>query len=80
MRENPSHPCSSVFHSSFHPSAASARNARTRSSAGLSNTCAGGPDSITCPPAMTAALYLLMSYPLSLIARRLEKRFPKVVV
>jgi polar amino acid transport system substrate-binding protein len=29
---------------------------------------------------MTAILYLLMSYPLSLIARRLEKRFPRVVV
>jgi hypothetical protein len=29
---------------------------------------------------MTALLYLLMSYPLSLVARRLEKRFPKVVV
>jgi polar amino acid transport system substrate-binding protein len=28
---------------------------------------------------MTALLYLLMSYPLSLVARRLEKRFPKVV-
>ena len=27
---------------------------------------------------MTAFLYLLMSYPLSLVARRLEKRFPKV--
>jgi polar amino acid transport system substrate-binding protein len=29
---------------------------------------------------MTGLLYLLMSYPLSLVARRLEKRFPKVVV
>jgi polar amino acid transport system substrate-binding protein len=29
---------------------------------------------------MTALLYLLMSYPLSLVSRRLEKRFPKVVV
>jgi polar amino acid transport system substrate-binding protein len=29
---------------------------------------------------MTAVLYLLMSYPLSLVARRLEQRFPKVVV
>jgi polar amino acid transport system substrate-binding protein len=29
---------------------------------------------------MTALLYLLMSYPLSLVARRLEKRFPRVVV
>jgi polar amino acid transport system substrate-binding protein len=28
---------------------------------------------------MTALLYLLMSYPLSLVARRLERRFPKVV-
>jgi polar amino acid transport system substrate-binding protein len=28
--------------------------------------------------AITAALYLLMSYPLSLLARRLEKRFAKV--
>jgi polar amino acid transport system substrate-binding protein len=28
---------------------------------------------------MTALLYLLMSYPLSLVARRLEQRFPKVV-
>ena len=28
---------------------------------------------------LTALLYLLMSYPLSLVARRLEKRFPKVV-
>lgn len=27
----------------------------------------------------TAVLYLLMSYPLSLVARRLERRFPKVV-
>ncbi len=29
---------------------------------------------------MTGLLYLLMSYPLSLVARRLEKRFPKVIV
>jgi polar amino acid transport system substrate-binding protein len=29
---------------------------------------------------MTAILYLLMSYPLSLVARRLEKSFPRVVV
>jgi polar amino acid transport system substrate-binding protein len=29
---------------------------------------------------MTGLLYLLMSYPLSLVARRLEKRFAKVVV
>ena len=29
---------------------------------------------------MTAILYLLMSYPLSLLARRLERRFPRVVV
>jgi polar amino acid transport system substrate-binding protein len=29
---------------------------------------------------MTAALYLLMSYPLSLVARRLERRFKRVVV
>ena len=29
---------------------------------------------------MTALLYLLMSYPLSMLSRRLEKRFPKVVV
>ncbi len=28
---------------------------------------------------LTAVLYLLMSYPLSLVARRLEQRFPKVV-
>lgn len=28
---------------------------------------------------LTAILYLLMSYPLSLVARRLERRFPKVV-
>src|SRR5262249_35027175 len=28
---------------------------------------------------MTAVLYLLMSYPLSLVARRLEQRFPKGV-
>jgi polar amino acid transport system substrate-binding protein len=28
---------------------------------------------------MTATLYLLMSYPLSLVARRLEQRFPKVM-
>ena len=28
---------------------------------------------------MTAVLYLLMSYPLSLLARRLEQRFPRVV-
>jgi polar amino acid transport system substrate-binding protein len=28
---------------------------------------------------LTALLYLLMSYPLSLVARRLERRFPKVV-
>jgi polar amino acid transport system substrate-binding protein len=28
---------------------------------------------------MTAVLYLLMSYPLSLVARRLERRFPKVI-
>jgi polar amino acid transport system substrate-binding protein len=28
---------------------------------------------------MTAALYLLMSYPLSLLARRLEKKYPRVV-
>jgi polar amino acid transport system substrate-binding protein len=29
---------------------------------------------------MTALLYLLMSYPLSIVARRLEKRFPRIVV
>jgi polar amino acid transport system substrate-binding protein len=29
---------------------------------------------------LTALLYLLMSYPLSLVARRLERRFPKVAV
>jgi polar amino acid transport system substrate-binding protein len=29
---------------------------------------------------LTALLYLLMSYPLSLLARRLEQRFPRVVV
>ena len=29
---------------------------------------------------MTAVLYLLMSYPLSLVARRLEKTVPHVVV
>jgi polar amino acid transport system substrate-binding protein len=29
---------------------------------------------------MTALLYLLMSYPLSLVARRLERRFPRVAV
>jgi polar amino acid transport system substrate-binding protein len=29
---------------------------------------------------MTAFLYLLMSYPLSIVARRLEKRFPRMVV
>jgi polar amino acid transport system substrate-binding protein len=29
---------------------------------------------------MAAILYLLMSYPLSLLARRLEKRFPRVVI
>jgi polar amino acid transport system substrate-binding protein len=29
---------------------------------------------------LTALLYLLMSYPLSLLARRLERRSPKVVV
>jgi polar amino acid transport system substrate-binding protein len=29
---------------------------------------------------MTALLYLLMSYPLSLLSRRLERRFPRVVV
>lgn len=29
---------------------------------------------------MTALLYLLMSYPLALVARRLERRFPKVMV
>jgi polar amino acid transport system substrate-binding protein len=29
---------------------------------------------------MTALLYLLMSYPLSLLARRLERRFPRVVL
>lgn len=29
---------------------------------------------------MTASLYMLMSYPLSLVARRLEQRFPRVVV
>jgi polar amino acid transport system substrate-binding protein len=28
---------------------------------------------------LTALLYLLMSYPLSMVARRLERRFPKVV-
>jgi polar amino acid transport system substrate-binding protein len=38
------------------------------------------PDHILRLAAMTALLYLLMSYPLSLAARRLEKRFPKVVV
>jgi polar amino acid transport system substrate-binding protein len=30
--------------------------------------------------AVTAGLYLLMSYPLSLLARRLERRFPRLVV
>jgi hypothetical protein len=29
---------------------------------------------------LTALLYLLMSYPLALLARRLEQRFPRVVV
>ena len=29
---------------------------------------------------MTSVLYLLMSYPLSLVARRLERRFPRVAV
>jgi polar amino acid transport system substrate-binding protein len=29
---------------------------------------------------MTAILYLLMSYPLSLLARRLERRYPRVIV
>jgi polar amino acid transport system substrate-binding protein len=29
---------------------------------------------------MTAFLYLLMSYPLSIVARRLEKRYPRAVV
>jgi polar amino acid transport system substrate-binding protein len=29
---------------------------------------------------LTALLYLLMSYPLSLLARRLERRFPRVAV
>jgi ABC-type amino acid transport system permease subunit len=29
---------------------------------------------------IAALLYLLMSVPLSLLARRLERRFPKVVV
>jgi polar amino acid transport system substrate-binding protein len=38
------------------------------------------PDHILRLAALTAALYLLMSYPLSLVARRLEKRLPKVVV
>jgi polar amino acid transport system substrate-binding protein len=38
------------------------------------------PGEILYLAAMTALLYLLMSYPLSLVARRLEKRFPKVVV
>lgn len=38
------------------------------------------PDHILRLAALTAILYLLMSYPLSLVARRLEKRFPKVVV
>jgi polar amino acid transport system substrate-binding protein len=38
------------------------------------------PSQVLYLAALTALLYLLMSYPLSLIARRLEKRFPKVVV
>jgi polar amino acid transport system substrate-binding protein len=38
------------------------------------------PDHILRLAALTAVLYLLMSYPLSLVARRLERRFPKVVV
>jgi polar amino acid transport system substrate-binding protein len=29
---------------------------------------------------LTAILYLLMSYPLSMLARRLEKQFPRVIV
>jgi polar amino acid transport system substrate-binding protein len=38
------------------------------------------PSQVLYLAAMTALLYLLMSYPLSLVARRLEKRFPKVIV
>jgi polar amino acid transport system substrate-binding protein len=38
------------------------------------------PDHILRLAALTAALYLMMSYPLSLVARRLEKRSPQVVV
>ena len=48
--------------------------------AGYRELAVGNPGQILYLAGMTALLYLLMSYPLSLLSRRLEKRFAKVVV
>ena len=52
----------------------------TELTGGYRQLVVANPGQILYLAAMTALLYLLMSYPLSLVARRLEKRFPKVVV
>ncbi len=52
----------------------------TELTGGYRQLVVANPGQIVHLAAMTAILYLLMSYPLSLVARRLEKRFPKVVV
>jgi polar amino acid transport system substrate-binding protein len=52
----------------------------TELTGGYRQLVVANPGQILHLAAMTAILYLLMSYPLSLVARRLEKRFPKVVV
>ncbi|HEX5269696.1 MAG TPA: ABC transporter substrate-binding protein/permease [Gemmataceae bacterium] len=52
----------------------------TELTGGYRQLVVANPGEIVHLAAMTAILYLLMSYPLSLVARRLEKRFPKVVV
>jgi polar amino acid transport system substrate-binding protein len=52
----------------------------TELTGGYRQLVVANPGEILYLAGMTALLYLLMSYPLSLVARRLEKRFPKVVV
>jgi polar amino acid transport system substrate-binding protein len=52
----------------------------TELTGGYRQLVVANPGQILYLAAMAGLLYLLMSYPLSLVARRLEKRFPKVVV
>jgi polar amino acid transport system substrate-binding protein len=52
----------------------------TELTGGYRQLVVANPGQILYLATMTAILYLLMSYPLSLVARRLEKHFPKVVV